>query len=574
MIQSETKNCQNCKNQFTIEPDDFAFYEKMKVPPPTFCPECRLKRRLAWRNEHNLYRRKDDRTGQEIFAGFPSKAPIKVWEKEYWVSDEWDPLDYGKDYDFSKDFFTQIKDLIYHVPWPSRSILNTVNSDYIDQAGNIKNCYLCFSIDHSEDSSYVVRALKIRNSLDLTQSTDCELCYEGISLSGCYRTFFSEDCENCVDVWFSKNLVGCNNCFGSTNLRNAQYYFFNEKLSKEEYDNKIKKLNLNSYQSFIKVYENAKKHTLNFPVKYFHGLRAIDSNGEYLHNTKNVKQSFFIENGQDIKYCQNVYAGSKDSYDHTVWGNDSTLIYESLTCGEQINNLKFCFDCWPSCQDLEYCISCRSSSNLFGCFGLKKKQYCIFNKQYSKEEYFILREKIMNHMNEMPYKNTKGQVYRYGEFFPEEFSPFAYNETQLIDIWPINKEGALLQGYTWREPEVKEYQTTLLTSNVPDSINETSETIIKELIQCELCKKAYKIVKTEFDFLKKYNIPLPRYCLNCRLANRFNKLNKPIYYHRGCMCNKEHPHHSDQCKNEFETSYSPERPEIVYCEECYQQEVV
>lgn len=180
----------------------------------------------------------------------------------------------------------------------------------------------------------------------------------------------------------------------------------------------------------------------------------------------------------------------------------------------------------------------------------------------------------MNHMNEMPYKNTKGQVYRYGEFFPEEFSPFAYNETQLIDIWPINKEGALLQGYTWREPEVKEYQTTLLTSNVPDSINETSETIIKELIQCELCKKAYKIVKTEFDFLKKYNIPLPRYCLNCRLANRFNKLNKPIYYHRGCMCNKEHPHHSDQCKNEFETSYSPERPEIVYCEECYQQEVV
>jgi len=43
---NETKNCQNCKKDFTIEQDDFSFYEKIKVPPPTFCPECRYKRRI------------------------------------------------------------------------------------------------------------------------------------------------------------------------------------------------------------------------------------------------------------------------------------------------------------------------------------------------------------------------------------------------------------------------------------------------------------------------------------------------------------------------------------------------
>jgi hypothetical protein len=32
----ETKICQNCKKNFIIEPDDFGFYEKIKVPPPTF----------------------------------------------------------------------------------------------------------------------------------------------------------------------------------------------------------------------------------------------------------------------------------------------------------------------------------------------------------------------------------------------------------------------------------------------------------------------------------------------------------------------------------------------------------
>lgn len=53
-MNSETKICQNCKRNFIIYPEDFEFYEKMKVPAPTFCPECRLQRRLAWRNERSL----------------------------------------------------------------------------------------------------------------------------------------------------------------------------------------------------------------------------------------------------------------------------------------------------------------------------------------------------------------------------------------------------------------------------------------------------------------------------------------------------------------------------------------
>ena len=35
-MNQETKTCQNCKAQFIIEPDDFTFYEKINVPPPTW----------------------------------------------------------------------------------------------------------------------------------------------------------------------------------------------------------------------------------------------------------------------------------------------------------------------------------------------------------------------------------------------------------------------------------------------------------------------------------------------------------------------------------------------------------
>ncbi len=59
-MKSETKTCQNCKKDFIIEPEDFNFYEKIKVPPPTWCPECRMVRRMVFRDYRVLHKRKSD----------------------------------------------------------------------------------------------------------------------------------------------------------------------------------------------------------------------------------------------------------------------------------------------------------------------------------------------------------------------------------------------------------------------------------------------------------------------------------------------------------------------------------
>ena len=48
-MNSETRNCQNCKKDFTIEPDDFSFYEKMDVCQPKICPDYRARQRLSFR---------------------------------------------------------------------------------------------------------------------------------------------------------------------------------------------------------------------------------------------------------------------------------------------------------------------------------------------------------------------------------------------------------------------------------------------------------------------------------------------------------------------------------------------
>jgi DNA-directed RNA polymerase subunit RPC12/RpoP len=104
--QAEKKTCQNCKKDFTIEPDDFSFYEKIKVPPPTFCPECRLQRRLVWRNERNFSHKVCKSCGDKIISIYKDDD-LKIYCQKCWFDDKWDAVDYGINYDSSKSFFEQ-----------------------------------------------------------------------------------------------------------------------------------------------------------------------------------------------------------------------------------------------------------------------------------------------------------------------------------------------------------------------------------------------------------------------------------------------------------------------------------
>ena len=561
----ETKNCQNCKTDFTIESEDFKFYEKMDVPAPTFCPECRMLRRYNFRNESMLFRRIDAHDGKEIFSGFSPDAPVVTYENSYWYSTDWDSLATGMDYNFTQSFFEQFKVLLSRAPILSRSVYNMINSDYCQEASECKNCYLCFNADYLENCAYLRMSHHDKEALDCYELTESELCYENVLVHRGYKTFFSLDCENSVDVYFSKGLHGCTNCFGCVNLINKSNYFFNEPLSLEEYKEKVKSFNFGSHYAVQEMLKKAQAFWLKFPNKFFHGVRIINSTGELLYGTRNVKDSYFIKSAENLRYCQNLWTKTSNCYDYSVWGDGAENIYECMTCGMGAYNLKFCFNCWGEASDLEYCVYCLGSKNCFGCVGLYKKEYCIFNKQYTKETYFAFVEKIKKQMNEIPYFDKNGRVYAYGEFFPYDISPTAYNESSSQEFAPLTEKGAKEKGYQWREIKIKEYQTTIDAKNLPDDIADIDDRILNEVIKCNGCAKAYRITALEFNFYKRFNLPLPRFCHNCRFTARFNLVNLPLFWHRKCM--------NAGCQNEFKTSYDPAKPDIVYCEKCYQAEV-
>jgi len=571
MNQQETKICQSCKKDFVIEPEDFAFYEKMKVPAPTWCPECRVKRRLAARDFRVLYKRKSDWGGETMFSIFPQDSPYKVYERDIWQSDKWDPMEYGQEYNFSKTFFEQLRELSLKVPQLSQTMWNTVNSDYCTGSNNLKNCYLTFVATSCEDCMYSAWINRTKNSIDVTRAESSDECYESFGLIKSHKAFFSCDCEECVDVWFSKNLQGCMNCVGCVNLRNKQYYIFNQPYSKEEYEKKFLEFNFGSLKNLESFAKHAEDFLAKSIVRYAHGKHNFNVSGEYINNSKNVRDSYYVTNAEDCRYVQYLITpSSKDCMDLSLWGENSELIYETSSCGEGCSRVKFSYRTSRNSHDCTYCMQCYSGANLFGCVGLQKKQYCIFNKQYTKEEYEELVPKIIAHMNEMPYLDKKGRTYRYGEFFPPELSLFPYNESLAFNDFPLTKEEAIAEGYRWKDPEEKDYKITLQPELISDHIKDATDEILKESIGCAhkgecacRCTTAFKITKQELDFYRANNIPIPRLCHNCRHAKRVKNQSPMKLWNRTCA----------KCGRDIKTSYAPDRPEIVYCEKCYQDEV-
>lgn len=593
-MNSETRRCQNCKKEFVIEPEDFEFYQKIKVPSPTWCPECRLVRKFSFRNERNLYKRKCSLCNKDIIAAYPNKTQFPVYCSSCWHSDRWDPLQYGRDFDYSKPFFEQFKKLIERIPRLALISYASVNSEYTNFAGRNKNCYLIISSGYCEDCLYGYRLDHSRDCVDCESVNKSELCYDCFQCVNCYQCIFSKDCENCNNVILSYNCRNCSFCFGCVNLRNKSYFWFNQPLTKEKYFKKLA-LVLGSFSEFSANRQSFQNSLYKFIFKFARLLKTFNCIGENITHSENCKYCFDVHESQNLKY---TLFGVKlfDSYDcsHVDY---SELNYESYS-GDKDSRKFFTYICWLS-QDLFYCDTCVSSHNLFGCISLEHKSYCILNNQYTKEEYEKLVPKIIEHMNKMPYIDKKGRVYKYGEFFPPELSPFCYNETIAQEYFPLTKEEALKQGYSWKDfPEREEIKPDIDWKELPDHIKDVKDDIIGKIIFCKSwdedkekakqynCTKGFKIIEPELEFYRKMNLPLPRYCPNCRHFQRIKQRNPLKLWHRKCSCGGlssangvykntiKHFHSDNPCPNTFETTYAPDRPEIVYCEQCYLAEVV
>jgi len=580
-VKSETKTCQNCKKDFIIEPDDFSFYEKIKVPPPTFCPECRMIRRMSFRNERTIYKRKCNLCNKDIVSIYRPDSPFIVYCYECFYGDNWDYSKYGVDYDFDKSFLKQFSDLILSTPkLANQASNNLVNSEYTNHVESLKNCYLLFASRNNEECMYCTHVNYSKNLMDCYRVSKSELCYQCVDCDNGYNLKYSIQSQSCVDSWFLFNCRGCTDCFLSSNLINKSYCINNEQCTKEQYQDFMKELLTGNHQTVIDFLDKFNILKMNTIRKSSEGVNNIFSSGNYLKNTKNCKNCFDISDSEDCKflgYCNNA----KDVMDGYAIYPTTEFSYEVVGAGVNAFGNLFSYLPWEGALNLVYCINAfPDCKNCFGCTQIRHKQYCILNKQYTKKEYEELVPKIIKHMNDMPYVDSRGIVYKYGEFFPSELSPFYYNETIAQEYFSLKKEQAISQGHKWKEKEDRNYSIDIQNKDIPYDIKDVKDNILGKVIECahkgecnQQCTEAFRIIPEELQFYKRMNLLLPRLCSNCRHYERLLEMNPMKLWKRECMCNKTSHSHKGKCTVEFETSYAPERPEIVYCERCYQQEV-
>jgi len=548
------KFCKQCTKEFETTETQREFYTKIHVPEPTLCPACRQQRRLAWRNERSLYPRKCALTGKDILSIYAPERPWPVYSSESWYGDEWDQLATGRDFDFSRPFFEQYKELQTAAPHLGAITVNNENSPYVNQAWHNKNCHMCFDLGYCESCLYCSATYHSKDSSDANFTHESELCYETVGCTKCFRGVFLEDCHNCSDVSFSFDCKNCSNCMLCSNLRNKQYCILNTQYTKDEYEKEKEKYIVRSYAAF----QELKKRFSDVKQKAIHrsslNFQCQDCHGDYLNRSKNMKLCFDCDSAENCSYVTRIDSDVKDSMDvdHAA---ENELMYEGVAmCGF---NSRFGYNV-VHCQNVDYSEVMISCTNCFGCAHLHNQEYCILNKKYSKEEYESLNVKIIDHMK---------QTGEWGQYFPPTVAPYSYNETTANEFYPLTREEALTKGFQWKDDIFRTTgKETIKESDIPDVLSDESATcLIGQVIACTQCAKNYRYTKQELGLYGRIGVPAPRQCYDCRHMRRFKARNPRILYKRACM--------NQGCANEFETTYAPNRPERVYCESCYQQNI-
>ncbi|MBP6912121.1 MAG: hypothetical protein KBB88_02895 [Candidatus Pacebacteria bacterium] len=287
----ETKTCQkNCKNDFNIEPDDFSFYEKMQVPPPSWCPPCRMTRRLSFTNTWSVYFRNCDKCDKKTLTMYRPDSPVKVFCDPCWWADDWDGTEYGVDYDPNRNFLEQWKELRDKTPHFAKDSMYTTlkNCEYSNAIAFSKDCYMTFWADYGENVYYSSYLNIVKDSMDVLRAYKSELCYESVGIGRCSKTFFSSECDDCVDVWFSRNCIGCTNCFGCANLRGKRYYIYNQPYSRGEYMEKVKELT-STREGLDRAKKEARAFWHTLPYREYTGNSLnVNVSGDYLYESKNA----------------------------------------------------------------------------------------------------------------------------------------------------------------------------------------------------------------------------------------------------------------------------------------------
>lgn len=545
--------CSMTGEKWMMTEEEIGWYKKFNVPPSKVSPQTRWKHQGYWYVGYQFWYQKHPETQKPIICTVHPATGIKVLPDQEWF--EKDFIQKARDYDVAQSFFEQWRELELAVPMPAlRNQVEPINSiafvsrgdenSYFVGASKSRNCiysHICTDIEDSawiylginvQRSYNVVRSVRIHNSRYVRESIDC------------INSFFLFDCRN------------CENCFGATNKRNAKYLWFNEQLSKEEWEKRVSEVDLGSRaveEEYMAKFNQLISEAV-WPENF--NDNVTDSDGEYLIKTVGVKETFGGEEGAKNLYRCNFSIGTSENCAFSGYPVYSTDCYYIGSC-TRCNDMRYSFLC-TQCNGMEYSALCYNCEYCFGCIGLQRKKFCIFNKQYSEEEYWKRVDEL---------KCAMLDAGEYGEFFPVNYAP-SYHRDSGAPIWfGASEEDGIGMGVNDFDPEShdaigRNLSTTEPTdsSQVPDHINDLGdEWINKPLLDTQMNRR-FAMIKSEVNFYRKNCIAPPTGHHIGRMNYLLGEANRGLFVEARCeVCSKDlmvadnlnHPNRKIYCREDY-----------------------
>lgn len=503
--------CEISGKAFTVSEHEESLRDKFGFGNtlPKLSPKYRFRHLGAFWPHWNFYKRKCDRTGKTMISVFRPDCPYPVWHRDEWFAHANPPM---QEFDFSRPFFDQAWELFQRSPLPHIFQTHNENCEYTDDWYYSKNCYLCHSGQNNEDCCYCYGCDSIKNVHYGIFAFNSELCIDLINSTHAFNSFFLLNCKNVYDSGFLYDCRDCSDCLFSFNLRNKKYCFANQQLTKEEFEKKKAEWDFSSRR----VYEHAKNYFAEMMQSMaWHRALQIDhsenSSGNFIHHTKDSENCYMLSYHEN---CANVsFSGPQGKSVLDSLGTVGTELAFMTSLPVYSYDSRFSFSL-SQCRFVQYSAYLHNCQYCFGCCGLVNKKYCIFNKEYSKEEYEALVPKIIEHMQ---------KTGEWGEFFPGYFAPNPYNESYSAFNFPLEENEK--QNYRIGAPIEKSTVKTTEIHEIPDSLKDLSpekETWLKEQIFWdEEFMRPFQIHAADIDFSRRLNVALPNSYYIKRMQSNF-----------------------------------------------------
>lgn len=527
----EWRTCWLTWEKFAITTKDTEFYDKVSpviggrkfsIPFPKLSPEARNQRRFAFGNWSFPYRRKCDYSGKMLIGQFPAEARAVIYEKSIWESDIWNAFDYAREYDYSRPFFEQFDELLQVVPLPHNGNFSCENSDY-SFCTHSKDSYLLCVGGECEQVFYSEWLVGSKDSFESADSSHLEQCSNCVEVSKAFNCHTLLKSENCDEVSYSIAMIGCSQCFLCHNLTNQSYCIRNIQYTKTEWEKEMRKLRpQGSFIQTKKLDEEFKKLLADTTLP---GTKILRSENCFWSIIEDCSDLVFASHGTESKHCKFGFLANfhnEDCYDTSSFY--SNLCLESLS-GWPVHHCLFCFELRENNRDLLYSAYCENCTDCLGCIGLKNAKHCILNKQYTEEEYETHAPKIIEHMMK------SGE---WGEFFDPRISVLSYDSSEAVFYRPMKKDDPQAKNFQFYPIAPPEYTFTKIipAKLLPDSIDDIPDDVLNWVVECEISKKYFRILKEELQFYRKHWLPLPRLHPEIRRSARAKHRSKSDFFLR------------------------------------------